>query len=93
MAEQLGNIGSDVHRAVVAHQAGDEARCESARDRALELLDLTLADTRWRDRYREIARARELFCDALIGENEYNTPLDWLDRYFLEYAIAARKDR
>jgi hypothetical protein len=59
-------------------------------NRALDLFDLTLADPRWRGRYIEIARARELFCAAALGDNEYKTTLADLEAYFLPFAIAAR---
>jgi acyl-CoA hydrolase len=62
-------------------------------ERALELLDLTLADPRWRGRLREIARVRELLCDAAAGGHEYSTTLEDLDRYFLAFAVAARNNR
>ena len=68
----------------------DERLDGGAFERALELLDLTLADRRWRDRLREIARARELLCDAAAGGAEYGTTLEDLDRYFLAFALAAR---
>ena len=68
-------------------------------DRALELFDLTLADNRWRGRFswrgrfREITRAREVVCDFLVGDNEYGSTAASLDRYFLPFAMAARRDR
>ena len=63
-------------------------------ERALALLDLTLEDPRWRKRLFEIARARELLCAAmLLGEREYGTSLEDLDRYFLAFAVAARNAR
>ena len=68
----------------------DEALAARAFERALELLDLTLADPRWRGRLREIARARELFCDAAAGGGEYGSRLEDLDRYFLAFAVAER---
>jgi hypothetical protein len=91
LAEQLANVGSEVGR---AHrwQGRDERLAATAFERALELLDLTLADPRWRDRLREIARARELLCDAADGGREYRTTLEDLDRYFLAFAVAARND-
>lgn len=92
--EQLGNTGSEVHRAIVALHAGDRQRLDGAVARALELFDLTVTDPRWRfPRKREIARAREIFCDALVGQNEYHTDLDSLDRYFTQFAIAAQRQR
>jgi hypothetical protein len=71
----------------------DEGIAAGAFARALELLDLTLADSRWRGRRREIARARELLCDAAAGGTEYGTTLPDLDRYFLSFAVAARLRR
>ena len=71
----------------------DERLMIGAFDRALELLDLTLADRRWRDRLREVARARELLCDAATGGAEYGTTLEAMDRYFLAFAFAARSAR
>lgn len=88
LAEQLGNIGSEVNRAIRAR--GDEKRFDSAILRALELFDLTLSDPRWRTRLKEIARARELFCDAAYGFFEYNTSLEDLNKYFLYFALASR---
>ena len=92
LMEQLGNIGSEVSRAAMA-KGKDEQRFENAFLRALELFDLTLEDTRWNGRQREIARARELFCAAAVGESEYHTSLEDLDRYFLPFAIAARRGK
>jgi hypothetical protein len=91
LAEQLGNIGSEVNRAIRAR--GDEKRFDGAITRALELFDLTLSDLRWRKRLKEIARAREIFCDAAYGTLEYNTSLEDLDKYFLYFALAARANR
>jgi len=88
LAEQLGNIGSEVNRAIRAR--GDEKRFEGAIHRALELLDLTLSDPRWKKRLKEIARAREILCDTAYGASEYNTSLEDLNHYFLYFALAAR---
>jgi hypothetical protein len=60
--------------------------------RALELFDLTLEDLRWQKSLREIARARELFCAAIYGKEEYNTTLEDLDRYFFQFACLARRN-
>ena len=95
LAEQLGNIGSEVAR---AEHAQDPKLYAGAVARALELFDLTLADERWRPpawraggRLREIERAKEVFCDALTGGKEYGSSLPDLERYFLEFAFLARR--
>lgn len=91
LMEQLGNIGSEVGRSAL-WQGKDEEHFQHAVGRALELFDLTLVDARWKGRLREIARAREVFCDALNGGKEYGSTLRDLEPYFLLFAIAARKD-
>ncbi|MES2208887.1 MAG: hypothetical protein V4515_01715 [Chloroflexota bacterium] len=89
---QLGNIGTEVARAARAVQAGNETRAWNALVRALELFDLTIADRRWRGpELRELCRAREVVCDFLVGDNEYASSAASLDRYFLPFAIAARR--
>ncbi len=90
LTEQLGNVGSEVGRAA-KWQGKDEKNFQGAVERALELFDLTLADPRWRGRLREITRVRSLFLDAIYGKNEYQTDLSDLDRYFSQFALAARK--
>lgn len=59
--------------------------------RALELLDLTIRDPRWRHRLKELTRAREFLCDAWLGGKEYHSDLEGLNRYFLDFALAARR--
>lgn len=90
--EQLGNVGSEVGRAC-RWQEKDAEIFRGAVDRALELFDLTLEDPRWRGRRREIARSREMFCDAVLGGTEYGTSLEELERYFYPFASVAQTMR
>lgn len=89
LMEQLGNIGSEISRAINWRGKDEKLFC-GAVDRALELFDLTLTDPRWRGRRQEIARAREVFCDIIFGRQEYQTTLPDLLRYFDQFAYAAR---
>lgn len=91
--EQLAHVGSEVDRAVHWRQKGDTASSHRAVDRALELIDLTLADQRWRGRRKEIARAREVLCDYFYGDNAYHSSDQSLQRYFFAFAFFAAKDR
>jgi hypothetical protein len=91
LAEQLGNIGSEVSRAIRAR--GDEKRFEGCVIRALELFELTIQDPRWKKRLKELTRAREVFCDAVLGGTEYGSSLEDLDRYFYYFALSARAHR
>jgi len=87
--EQMGNIGSEISRAL-NWQNKDENSYNNAIDRALELIDLTISDLRWRNRLKEIVRARELLADAMFGGKEYKTTFEDLNRYFFQFALAAR---
>lgn len=88
---QLGNVGSEVERAFRAHESGMEERFERALGRALELFDLTANDPRWRGhRCREVLRAREQFCRVFFDESAEPGLTDYLRKYFLQFAVAAR---
>lgn len=92
LAEQLGNVGSEINRAI-KWQNKDDRSFKNAICRALELLDLTIADSRWKTRLKELVRARELIGDSISGGKEYNTSLGDLNRYFFYFAFAARAGR
>lgn len=89
LMEQLGNVGSEVSRAEL-WRGRDRHLYEQARDRALELLDLTIQDARAPATLRELTRAREVLCDAFLGGKEYGSSLDDLNQYFFHFALAAR---
>ena len=91
LVEQLGNVGSEVERAIRAHEAGRADRFESALERALELFDLTAGDPRWRGhRCQEILRAREEFCRLFFDPEVPPDSAPGLRRYFFGFAWAAR---
>lgn len=88
LEEQMGNIGSEISRAIRAK--GNTEYYWGAVSRALELFYLTISDPRWKGRLKEIVRAKELFCAAALGSNEFKTSLEDLDRYFTYFALIAR---
>lgn len=91
--EQLGNTGSEVHRVITALARGDARAADGAFARGIELFNLTLDDTRWGfHRKREIARTRDLFCEAVTGTTSDTATLSWLDAHLTQFAYAARKD-
>lgn len=90
LAAQLGNVGSEVSRAI-RWKDKDLKLFEGAMTRALELLDLSIRDSRWKGRLKELTRTRESLCDAWLGGPLYKTKLEDLDRYFFHFALFARK--
>jgi hypothetical protein len=94
LAEQMANIGSEISR--TARWSGRNADlAQSALYRALELFDLKLDDPRHRTslpRLREIARTREVVVDLFAGSNEYRSTAASLQKYFDQFAFAARRN-
>ena len=88
LAEQLGNIGSEINRAINAK--GNKNRFDGAILRAFELFDLTIQDPRWKSRLKELTRARDVLRDALLGGHEYGSTLEDLNKYFYYFALSAR---
>ena len=93
LAEQFGNIGSEISRALRWSTKNPE-NARAALYRGLELFDLMLDDPRHREsaaRLREIARAREVVVDFFTGSNEYGSTGPSLQKHFDHFALAARR--
>ena len=91
LTEQLANIGSEVNRVIYLSNLGDTENKEKAAWRVLELIDLTIADKRWKSQLSEFTRLKEVFCDMFLGRQDYNISLDMLIDYFLPFALAVRR--
>lgn len=90
LAEQLGNVGSEVGRAAKWQQKQNLVNRDNSLDRALDLIDLTIADIRWQVRRRELCRVREILVDTFWGKREYNDTPEGLEKYFYQFALLAR---
>jgi len=91
LSEQLGNIGSEIERAIKWEKRGDTEHRAKALERSMELLNLTLADPRWKKcRRYELARVREVVSDTFYGGNTYGSSPESIARYFFPFACAAR---
>jgi len=93
LMQQLGNVGSDVERAIRWKQKGNREYSQDAVYRALELIDLTIIDPKNKGRLKEVLRAREMLVDYFMYDNEYgSTDKQWQD-YFYQFAHAAAMAR
>lgn len=88
-AQQMANIGSEVERTMLWQGKNDKYK-ELAFDRALELLDLTIADKKNRRRLKELLRTREALADYFVFNNEYNTTNEIWRKYFFAFNWLAR---
>lgn len=87
---QMGNIGSEVGRALSAKQAGKESRMDSAFYRGMDLINMTV--DLWSDKnkpVRELLIAREQFAKSILTDDLDTT----LEKYFFDFALAARLQR
>jgi len=88
---QMGNIGSEVGRALTAKRQGKTDRSQAAFERGLDLIDVTARD--WAKKknpgLKELLYARELFAESITTDKVDPT----LEAYFLQFALAARLNR
>lgn len=91
LAYQMGNIGSEVSRALKWTEKGNQARANKAIDRALELFDLTIsANLKNHPCLTEILKAREEFCDYFFANNSWQTDSTKMQKYYDGFAMMER---
>jgi hypothetical protein len=85
---QMGNIGSEVGRALIAKRQNQPTRTRTAFYRGLDLINATAEA--WAAQKKvgieELLCARELFAEAVLTDKEDPT----LENYFMQFAVAAR---
>ena len=91
LEQQMAHIGSEVTRAVNLKEKGDKGLGQGSGWRVLEMIDLTLADKRWRNRLREVFLLRDVFCDYVFDAGNFEVSGDNLKEYFLPFALLAMK--
>ncbi len=87
---QMGNIGSEVSRA--CRWRDKPERMRPAFERALELLDFTIALSHG-PRLRELLRAREVLCDFFAGDNDYHSTPEQMKKYFDAFGLASNSQK
>jgi hypothetical protein len=85
--EQMGNISSEVGRAINSRE--NPTRRDGAIDRALDLFDATASNYKG-SRLREILRAKSEFLELFYGSSKDHKGIE---NYFNQFAVAARKDK
>ncbi len=87
LAQQMGNIGSELGRARRWEAKNDRKSRDAALIRALALLDLTLNDRRWHARLKELARFREAVSHWFTGSAAYDISPEALEDYCTRFAL------
>ena len=88
--EKMGNIGSEVCRAIKWKEKQNKKYAELAFLRSLELIDLSLNSTLTYSQLRELARSREAWVDFFYYDNQYNTTAEQWTKYFDQLLMALR---
>lgn len=93
LMEQLANVGTDIERTIQWRNRGDIESSQQAFERALELIDLTVADPKNKKRLKEVLRAREALVDYFVYDNEYGSTDQLWQNYFYNFNYAAAIQR
>jgi len=88
--EQLGNIASEISRAIVWEKKMDDKTKKNSLARALELINLTLANKNLKNGLKEITRLQELVADNYAGEKTYDVSLEDLYNCLLPFAVISK---
>jgi hypothetical protein len=93
--EQMGNIYSEVGRSITAKQHNKQQDCDYAVVRALDLFDATVDNLvkQKSPRIKEVLRAKDQYLHAIYDQPAKSDIFTDIDRYFMQYAIAARLHR
>jgi len=92
-AEQMANIGSEVERALSWREKSNEEYSHRAFLRSMELFNLTVTSADRFPKIKEVNRAKELFADFFIGDNQYHSTKESWQKYFRQFTYLARKNR
>jgi len=90
--EQMANIGAEVGRAINWKKKHNFKMYTNAFYRALELIDLTVADKKNKNSLKEILRMRELLGDYFLGDNVYCSTEKIWEKYFYPFNFVVRKN-
>jgi len=92
--EQLANVGTDIERTIRWRIKEQSIDSKMAFERALELLDLTIADPKNRGaRLKELLRVREALIDYFMYDNCYGSSDKLWQNYFYHFNYAAARAR
>lgn len=92
---QMGNIYSEVGRSFNTISSVESEKHQAAVTRAIDLFDATIEVLieKKSPKVREVLRAKEVYLSLVNDSNADPREIQDLDRYFMQFAIAARLNR
>ncbi len=92
--EQLANVGCDVDRTIQWRNKGNLEYSHDAFERAIELLDFTIADPKHKNgTLKELLLVRECLIDYFMYDNVYSSTDKFWQDYFYQFNYAAALQR
>lgn len=91
--EQMANIGSEVERSIAWKNKKNDSYSQKAIERALELLNLTIASQQKQKKLKELTRLHEVLVDYFFGQNQYSSTNKLWQEYFYAFNYAAMRPR
>ena len=88
---QILNIASEFSRIKNWLAKNDEKEVRECLNRAFELIDLTIGDSKWNKGLKELLRFRELLADFYIQPRKVNNYFLQLYRIFLNFTVQSSK--
>jgi hypothetical protein len=93
LAQQLGNIGSEISRARHWEEKYDILNRNKSLARIIVYLDFMLDEMQPSPRYKELARFREVIGDWFSDQHSYGISPQQLEDYCIPFAVKARSNR
>ncbi len=90
--EQMANVGSEVERAISWRDKNREYSIKAI-ERALELLGLTIENTKNRIHLKELKRLHEVLVDYFYFDNQFVSSDKLWHNYFHPFNYAARRNK
>lgn len=92
---QMGNIYSEVGRSFKTKSQSSSQDHQEAVSRAIDLFDATIRIliAKKSPQAKEVLRAKEQFLDLVFDDKQSLESVQSLERYFLQFALAARLNR
>ncbi len=91
--QQMGNIASELSRAIKFKNQNDMEHMNASLCRLLELIGLTVDDQRNSARLRELCRFKEVLSDWYCQTHVYQVNPESLKTYALNFALAGRRGK
>jgi len=90
--DQMANIGAEIGRAINWKEK-DKEKSQASFERGLELLDLTIQDSKNKQGLKELCRLREFLADYFYFGNTYGSTEKSWENYFYNFNYAAAIQR